>query len=115
MDEPTYEGRDLLNIYQEFTPTTAIYDPKVEGDYITAGLVGEIGEIYSLMAKYHRDGTDYSEFRDKLKSELGDVMWFITQMANYYEFDMRDIIMGNMSKLIDRQERNVIGGSGDDR
>jgi len=115
MTETTYEGRDLLAIYQEFTPTTAIYGPEVEGDYITAGLVGEIGEIYSLMAKYHRDGMDYEVFRDKLKSELGDVMWFITQMANYYKFDMQDIVMSNMSKLIDRQERNVIGGSGDDR
>lgn len=82
--------------------------------YAILNLGGEVGEVLSLMAKFERDGPEM-DFHDKLKKELGDVLWHIAAICDDFGFDLEDVASGNLEKLRDRQARNTLQGSGDNR
>ena len=52
---------------------------------------------------------------EDMKKELGDVLWYISALARDLDIDLDTIAQLNLQKLKDRQERNKIQGSGDDR
>lgn len=103
-----------LNQYQEQAMTTRL--PSAGLEYAWFGLAGEVGELYSIMAKLYRDGTDDEAGTvDKIKKELGDVLWFVAAIAKDYGFNLDDVAQLNLDKLKKRKEENKIKGSGDDR
>ena len=104
-----------VDLYQEFTRTTIGYPRHKEGDYLTAGLTGEIGELMSAAAKYHRGDYDVTEFRKRAKGELGDIIWFIARLCDYYHWSMSEVMLDNRNKLVDRKKRGKIKGDGDER
>lgn len=84
--------------------------------YAVIGLSGEVGELHSVIAKAIRDGVkDEAEFEKNVKKELGDILWFIAAIADDFDASLEEIAQGNYYKLKDRMERNVIGGSGNER
>jgi NTP pyrophosphatase (non-canonical NTP hydrolase) len=50
-----------------------------------------------------------------LKLELGDVLWYVAQLASELGFSLDEIAQANLDKLASRAARNVIAGSGDHR
>ena len=106
-----------LDEYQDFTPTTwhPAEDSTVNELRIHLGITGERGEIAELVKKWYRDGGDPDEFRTKLSKEIGDLLYYISQLANFHDLRLSDIVTENVLKLSDRQERGVIHGSGDER
>lgn len=104
-----------LKKYTEFTRTTRKYPLGNEGDYVTAGLVGEVGELYSAIAKYHREDYDFETFQDKAQKEIGDIMWFLARFCDYYDWDLEKLIEANKIKLLYRLEKGSIKGDGDNR
>lgn len=82
--------------------------------YLFTGLAGEVGEVCSLYAKAVRDKDGAVNSVD-LTKELGDVLWFISQLATFYGLSLDEIGKMNIAKLTDRKLRNKIGGSGDTR
>ena len=101
--------------YQEFTKTTAVYEPEVELEYLTLGLVNEAGEVAGVVKKYFRGDFCTDDASVKVRKELGDVMWYISQLCNHYGFSIDSLILDNMDKLTSRKKRGVIKGSGDER
>ena len=84
--------------------------------YALIGLVGEVGEVYSLLAKGIRDGVEDEEaFNDKVKKELGDVLWFVAAICEDMDYTMDECAEAVVKKLKDRKARGVLGGSGDNR
>jgi len=79
----------------------------------TLGLVGEAGEVAEKIKKLIRDSSRFSN-QDIVK-ELGDVVFYATALANYFESSLEEVIELNVDKLDDRQARGVLGGSGDNR
>ena len=78
----------------------------------TLGLVGEAGEVAEKVKKIIRDGTvDVSA----ITKELGDVLFYVTALGNYFGVGIETIMHDNITKLEDRKARNVIQGSGDFR
>lgn len=51
----------------------------------------------------------------ELRKELGDVLWYLSQLCNELDLDLGTIADGNLSKLLDRKSRGKLQGSGDDR
>ena len=50
-----------------------------------------------------------------MASEIGDVLWYCARLASELDLSLSQIAEDNMKKLLDRKERGVIGGSGDNR
>lgn len=99
------------NDYQAFTRSTAIYPKNKALEYLTLGLASEAGEVAGVVKKHIRDGKSL----EGLCSELGDVLWYITRLADELGLNLQDVIDQNVEKLSSRKERGVLGGSGDYR
>lgn len=104
--------------YQKQSRVTAVY-PNV-GDnivYPTLGLTGEAGEVAEKVKKIIRDhgGVMTDDTRAAIAGELGDVLWYVAQIATELGLSLDDVARGNVEKLSSRARRGVIGGSGDNR
>ena len=85
--------------------------------YPTLGLTGEAGEVSEKVKKLVRDknGEITEEFVESIKKELGDVLWYVANLAWELDLSLADVAAANIEKLRSRKERNVITGSGDNR
>ena len=85
--------------------------------YPTLGLVNEAGEVAGKIKKVFRDkdGEINAETREALKAELGDVLWYISQVATELDLSLDESAEANIAKLLDRLERGKIKGDGDNR
>ena len=61
------------------------------------------------------DGVLTEERRAALAAELGDVLWYVAQLATEAGLGLDEIAADNLSKLLSRQERGALQGSGDTR
>ena len=107
-----------FNDYQARSRKTAGY-PAIGHPviYPTLGLVNEAGEVAGKIKKVFRDkeGQISAETREALKAELGDVLWYITQVATELDLSLDQIAEYNIAKLYDRLQRGMIKGDGDNR
>ena len=104
--------------YQTKSRATAKYPAIGHGViYPTLGLTNEAGEVAGKIKKVFRDkdGAINEETRSALKSELGDVLWYLAQVATELGLSLDEIAEHNLAKLLDRQARGVIRGEGDNR
>lgn len=111
---PTMDFSD----FQARSRETAVY-PQA-GDnllYPTLGLCGEAGEVAEKVKKMIRDddGALSDERRAALSKELGDVLWYVAQLATEAGLDLDVVAAANLDKLASRLRRGVLQGSGDDR
>jgi NTP pyrophosphatase (non-canonical NTP hydrolase) len=104
--------------YQKKSRETALY-PNVGKNFIypTLGLAGEAGEVADKLKKTIRDdeGVLTEEKRQEVGKELGDVLWYVAQIASELDLSLDEVAQKNLDKLFSRKERGVIGGSGDNR
>ncbi len=104
--------------YQEQSRKTysdiEVNDPIV---YPTLGLVNEAGEVAGKIKKIFRDkaGTISDDDREALKHELGDVLWYLTQICTNLDLTLEEVAEANLDKLFSRLERGKIRGDGDHR
>lgn len=107
-----------FNEYQKESRKTALY-PSVGGNYVypTLGLAGEAGEVAEKIKKVIRDdgGEVSGEKKREIKKELGDVLWYVAQIASELGLSLEDIAETNLEKLFSRKERGTLHGSGDSR
>ena len=85
--------------------------------YPTLGLVNEAGEFAGKIKKIFRDkgGTISEADREALKGELGDVLWYLTQICTNLGLTLEEVGEANLDKLFSRLERGKISGEGDHR
>ena len=81
------------------------------------GLAGEAGEAADKVKKILRDKGGYASEDDKaeLVKELGDVLWYVANVARYLDVDLSQIAKVNIDKLESRRKRNKLHGEGDNR
>jgi NTP pyrophosphatase (non-canonical NTP hydrolase) len=107
-----------LTEYQRRARGTAAYP--VIGNaviYPTLGLTNEAGEVAGKIKKIFRDRGGVFTEADlvALKAELGDVLWYLAQVATELGLSLDEIAEYNIAKLLDRQARGKIQGDGDQR
>ena len=103
----TYEqGAALTDCYEE---------PRLL--QLAVGLGGEVGEASNKIKKVYRDhgGELTDEARAGINLELGDTLWYVARLAAEIGMSLDDVVRANRAKLLDRDERGVIGGEGDYR
>lgn len=125
------EASNILEIYPtvvDFTRNKSIGREEELKNYLL-GLNGECGELTDIFKKVLYHGKDYDPIDVML--ELGDILYYITAIANVLGIDMAEILLNNNAKLIARykdgysikqsleriedKEHNVINGNGDNR
>ncbi len=107
--------------YQAQARTTAMYPEAVRILYPTLKLAGEAGEVAEKLGKLMRDegylpGQALSQdARDALVKEVGDVLWYVANLASDLGVQLEEVASVNLAKLASRKQRGVIHGSGDER
>ena len=79
---------------------SVLYDLNIDvGGVVNAsyGLSGEVGEVNDILKKaiFHQHPLDI----EKLKKELGDVLWYVAMMCESLHCDMDEIMQMNIDKL----------------
>ena len=104
--------------YQKKARETAKY-PNLGSNiiYPTLGLVGEAGEVAEKVKKVIRDkqGIFDEESKNAIKKELGDVLWYISNLCSEFNFSLDEAALLNLEKLKLRLSKGTLSGSGDDR
>ncbi len=104
--------------YQSQAKLTAKY-PVVGKSFVypALGLMGEAGEVAEKVKKIFRDDNQVltEERKQMLKKELGDVLWYVSQLATELGLDLEEVAKFNLEKLKSRWERDKISGDGDER
>ena len=112
-----------LNDYQIKSRETALY-PNVNNNFVypTLGLAGETGEVVEKIKKLMRnDGIDTpeqgvpDEKKEEIAKEMGDVLWYLAQLATELGISLDTVATQNIEKLLSRKERGVLHSSGDNR
>lgn len=101
--------------YQQHTSKTAIYPEEKGIEYCTLGLTNKAGEVAGVLKKAIRDDWTMTETEEKMAKEIGDVLWYCSQLCTELGLQLGEVAYANLQKLQDRQARGVLGGSGDDR
>lgn len=81
--------------------------------FLATAINGETGELSEKIKKYIRE--DDESYIEDIDRELGDILWYLSQLTSAIDEDFDDIAEENIDKLLDRQERDEITGDGDYR
>jgi NTP pyrophosphatase (non-canonical NTP hydrolase) len=104
--------------YQKKSRKTAIY-PNADNNFIypTLGLVGEAGEVAEKIKKVIRDknGVVDDEKKKEIEKELGDVLWYVSQLSSELGLSLKEVAEKNIEKLYSRMDRGKLKGDGDNR
>lgn len=112
-----------LDEYQAEATEFAFYGDSLI--YPVLGLNGEAGEVAEKVKKLMRDKDLFTGHPDDVRlhhddkralaHELGDVLWYLANIANDIDYSLEEIAVMNLEKLSDRRDRNALQGSGDYR
>lgn len=106
--------------FADYSKPVIVHVDKIEDVpfvYPALGLAEEAGEVSGKFAKIVRDnnGKITDEKRAEIIKELGDVMWFVSELSTLLNVSLEDVMQNNIDKLTSRKTRGVIHGSGDNR
>jgi NTP pyrophosphatase (non-canonical NTP hydrolase) len=107
-----------LNEYQLKARETAVYPREYGIIYPALGLAGEAGETVEKVKKaVRKGGVSYRSHMDLqgVVKELGDVLWYVANLASDLGVTMEAVAMINLEKLADRAQRDQLKGEGDNR
>jgi NTP pyrophosphatase (non-canonical NTP hydrolase) len=66
------------------------------------GLAGETGQLLSEYKKHLRDGEAHRLFKERVSEELGDLLWYIANVASKFSLSLSDIATANLAKVRER-------------
>jgi NTP pyrophosphatase (non-canonical NTP hydrolase) len=89
--------------YELQAKKTASY---LDSDYLPLGLAEETGELIQLFAAAKRKGGGI--LIGDLKSEMGDILWVLSQIAREYGFSLEEAAEENIRKLSKRNQLGAI-------
>ena len=110
-----------LNEYQRLASQTD-QQPEIETSEVDPhsvlvpllGLAGEVGELLGEHKKWLRDGDSYKLFPDRVKEELGDLLWYLSNVATKHSLRLEDVARYNLGKT-QRRWPTVATGAGPQR
>lgn len=92
--------------YEKFVANQA-FMPLSNFEYSFIGLAGETGEVMEWLKKaVYRGNTKFTDAM--LKSELGDVLHYVTRIALAKEWSLKDLMEDNVAKLEARDAQKAV-------
>jgi NTP pyrophosphatase (non-canonical NTP hydrolase) len=111
MDFNEYQMLSIETAEQYADPNRG--DEETTAMFLALATNGESGELAEKVKKYVREGDD--KYLDDAVYEIGDILWYLSQMATLLDADLSSIAEQNIDKLMDRDDRDKILGEGDYR
>ncbi len=108
---PDFERTITFNEYQTQAKEYAIYPKEKALEYLVAGLASEAGEVAGAYKRIIRDNASTT----KVAYELGDLLWYMSQLALELGFTLDAIAQHNLDKLEYRKQHDKLKGEGDNR
>ena len=93
-----------IDDYQQQSASSDIL-PQDEFTLPLLGLAGEIGTLAAELKKQQRDALGYRGFRDEVREELGDLMWYAAALARRCDLDLGQVLAENLYKTQERYNR----------
>ena len=75
------------------------------------GLAGEVGELLGEHKKWLRNGDSYKLFPERVKEELGDLLWYLSNVATKHGLTLEEVALFNLNKTR-RRWRPTSSGKG---
>jgi len=93
-----------LKRYQDLCKKTAKKFETSEKEILTWGLgiTGEAGDVASCIKKTFAHDNDQKQ---GIKENLGDTLWYIAMICNFFNWDLQEILKANIKKLEERYPR----------
>ena len=91
MDLRTYQERAKKTDRNPGTDEKAMMIP-------LAGLASEAGELLGEYKKYLRDGDSHKLFKERFAEELGDLLWYVANVATKFGLDLTQVAEQNLAK-----------------
>lgn len=88
------------NEYQKLAARTAVYPECRAIEYLVIGLASEAGEVAGVVKKSIRSGQPIDP--DRVCDELGDVLWYVAEIASRMNLSLETVMSGNIDKLSTR-------------
>ncbi len=108
MDMREYQRRALETDQMPGDASTALIVPLL-------GLAGEAGTLLSEYKKFLRDGEAHRLHQERVAEELGDLLWYLSNVASKYGLELDAIAEANLTKVRGRwtlRGRAAIGAGG---
>ncbi len=88
-----------INEYQKLAMTTLNPDLDKKDVLINGvmGLCGESGEVIDIVKKHLAQGHELD--KEKIVKELGDVAWYMAEIATVLDVELEDVLVQNIEKL----------------
>lgn len=67
-------------------------------EVFTLGLFGEAGSVASAIKKLKRDNPAAAIVKSEIATELGDVLWYLAEIASFFGLSLSDIAKSNLDK-----------------
>lgn len=83
----------------------ALPEPQRDEVIPLLGLVGEVGGLLAEYKKLLRDGTTYRKFHEEVEEELGDILWYVSNVATKFGLSLENIARKNLEKTKDRWQK----------
>lgn len=88
-----------IHEYQKLAMTTL--NPELDKKDIlingVMGLCGESGEVIDIVKKHLAQGHELD--KEKIIKELGDVAWYMAEIATVLDVELEDVFVQNIEKL----------------
>ena len=63
------------------------------------GLAGEAGQLLSEYKKHMRDGAAHTLFKERVAEELGDLLWYVSNVASKSGLTLEEVAQANLAKV----------------
>src|SRR5215469_9493941 len=95
-----------FDYYQEASiGTDQFADKKAKDEGLMIPLLGIAGETGTLLAEFKkkiRDKESYEGFDEKAEEELGDILWYLSNIASRLGLSLSEIASKNLQKTHER-------------
>jgi NTP pyrophosphatase (non-canonical NTP hydrolase) len=97
-----------LNEYQRRANTTDQRPARSDDDrddvlvFPLMGLASEVGSLVTQYKKRIRDGDAHALFTDRVAEELGDILWYVANLAHKLDLDLEDVAALNLRRITER-------------
>ncbi|AVK63200.1 nucleotide pyrophosphohydrolase [Lactobacillus sp. CBA3606] len=85
-----------FNDYQALANRTLYGNEQVLTN-LSLGLASETGQVVDLVKKYTFHGKSLN--KDQLTKQMGDVLWYLSQVAEWADIPFDDVAQQNIAKL----------------